>query len=60
MTAGYTVRTAWNCDADDKVIVVANFTYMNEVVHYSFPDYKKEINKYYGDVGIWRIKTLKK
>ncbi len=58
MKAGFKVETRkfgkWN-----EVIVVSNYEVWNLVVNYPFNNYTKEEIKP-EDVGIWKVKTLKK
>jgi hypothetical protein len=59
MRKGYTVRTAWQCSFGDTIVLVSNIRFTNEVVNYPFVSYNKEDRKRM-DVGVWRIKQLKK
>jgi hypothetical protein len=58
MRKGFKVETRV-CDSWDKFLVVTNYHYDNLVVNYPMISYGKE-NRLLQDVGIWRIKTLKK
>ena len=59
MRAGYTVTQGWICRKSHKVIVVTNFNANNQVFNYPMDDYNN-FTKLRQDIGIWRIKTLKK
>jgi hypothetical protein len=59
MRKGYTVRTAWECGFGDKVIVLANLPFSNEVINFPFVKFSKE-EKTKTDIGMWRVKQLKK
>ena len=58
MKKEYTVRMAWGCGFDDKVLVISNYTGTNEVVCYSFQDYTENIRDK-TEVGMWKLKQLK-
>jgi hypothetical protein len=58
MKAGFKVETR-HCDFWDKVLVVTNYDYINLIVNFPMICYPKK-NRVLEDVGMWRIKTLKK
>jgi hypothetical protein len=58
MKAGFKVETR-HCGYFDKFLVVTNYQFSNLVVNYPMLRYHKGI-KTDSDVGMWRIKTLKK
>jgi hypothetical protein len=58
MKAGYKVETR-KCDYWDTVLVVTNYSYSNLVVNWPMICYPKK-NRVLEDVGMWKIKTLKK
>ena len=58
MRKGFTVETRI-CDYWDTVLVVTNYQYANLVVNWPMISYGKE-NRVLEDVGMWRIKKLKK
>ena len=59
MRKGFTVRMAWGCFGTDNFLVVANDNRLNEVVNYPMDDYNN-FTKFPQDIGMWKIKTLKK
>ena len=58
MKAGFKVETRI-CNYGNTVLVVTNYQYANLVVNWPMINYGKE-NRVLEDVGMWRIKTLKK
>jgi hypothetical protein len=58
MKAGFKVETR-RCDSWAKFLVVTNYHFANLVVNWPMINYGKE-NRVLEDVGMWRIKTLKK
>jgi hypothetical protein len=59
MIAEYTVRMAWPCGTGHKVIVLTKFSFLKEFISYPMDDYNN-FTKLPQDVGMWKIKTLKK
>ena len=59
MRKGFTVRMGWSCGFGDSVLVIANYHITNQVLCYPMINYGLS-NKLPSDVGMWRIKTLKK
>ena len=58
MKAGYKVETR-ECNFWDKVLVVTNYEVWNLVVNWPMICYPKK-NRQPEDVGMWRVKQLKK
>ncbi len=58
MKAGFKVETR-RCDFWDKFLVVANYSFVNLIVNYPMICYPKK-NRCREDVGMWRIKNLKR
>ena len=58
MKAGFKVETRV-CDSWDKFLVVTNYHFSNLVVNWPMIKFTKE-QATPADVGMWRIKTLKK
>jgi hypothetical protein len=58
MKAGYKVETR-RCECWDNVLVVTNYSYSNLVVNWPMIRYPKK-NRVLEDVGMWKIKTLKR
>ena len=58
MKAGFKVETR-HCDSWDTVLVVVNYHFNNLVVNWPMMNYTK-INRAVEDVGMWKIKQLKK
>jgi hypothetical protein len=61
MKAGFKVFMAWDWGNDgyNKILVVTNYHQENRIWNYPMVFYKKE-NRSSSDVGMWRVKTLKK
>ena len=59
MRKGFTVRMAWDCFGTDNFLVVANDNHLNEVVNYPMIKFTMQ-QKTKTDVGMWRVKQLKK
>jgi hypothetical protein len=59
MKAGFKVKTAWKCGIFNNSLVVSNYSLTNEIVNYPMVHYSIK-QKTTSDVGMWRIKTLKK
>jgi hypothetical protein len=58
MKAGFKVETR-ECNFWDKVFVVTNYEVCNLVVNWPMICYPKK-NRVKEDVGIWKVKSLKK
>jgi hypothetical protein len=59
MKKEFTVRMAWSCNYGDTVLIIANYSFKNEVVCFPMIKYQP-ISRASTDVGMWKIKTLKK
>ena len=58
MKSGFKVETR-HCDCWDTVLVVVNYHFANLVVNWPMMRYEK-IDRVLEDVGMWRVKQLKK
>jgi hypothetical protein len=59
MRKGFTVKTAWEFGVFNNCLVVSNYSYSNEIINYPMVGFTMQ-QKTTSDVGMWRIKTLKK
>jgi hypothetical protein len=59
MRKGFTVRMGWNCGFGDTSLVITNYPFANQIVCYPMVNYILA-NRIPSDVGMWRIKILKK